>query len=58
MFELINAELAAPRARYEALINDPVQVERALELGAEKARDISAPFIGELREAVGIRQLA
>ena len=58
LFELINAELETPRERYQALINDPVQVERELRLGAEKARSISQPFIERLREAVGIRRLA
>ncbi len=57
LFELINRELEAPRERYEALINDPSRVEEELERGAERARDISAPFIGRLREAVGIRAL-
>jgi tryptophanyl-tRNA synthetase len=57
LFELVNAELEAPRERYEALMNDPGKVEHELALGAEKARAISQPFIRELREAVGIRRL-
>ncbi|MGY6630815.1 MAG: tryptophan--tRNA ligase [Wenzhouxiangella sp.] len=57
LFELINAELAGPRERYEALINDPAKVERELMLGAERARELSRPFIAALREAVGIRRL-
>jgi len=58
LFELINGELEAPRERYEALLNDPGQVERELRLGAEKAGAISQPFIEALRDAVGIRRLA
>lgn len=57
LFELINAELETPRERYEALINDPAQIERELKLGAERARAIATPFIAELRDAVGIRAL-
>jgi tryptophanyl-tRNA synthetase len=57
LFELINAELEAPRERYEALINDPAKVERELKAGAERAREISRPLIAALREAVGIRRL-
>ena len=57
LFELVNAELAAPRDSYEALINDPAKIERELQRGAERARDVAAPFIGTLREAVGIRAL-
>jgi tryptophanyl-tRNA synthetase len=57
LFELINAELEAPRERYEALINNPEKVEKELRRGAERAREISRPFIAELRQAVGIRSL-
>ena len=35
LFELVNAELASPRERYEALISDPARVERELQQGAE-----------------------
>ena len=58
LFELVNAELAAPRERYEALMAEPERVERELERGAEKARAISRPLIEKLRHAVGIRRLA
>jgi tryptophanyl-tRNA synthetase len=57
LFELVNAELEGPRERYEALINNPHKVEQELERGAEKARELSRPFIAELRDAVGIRSL-
>ncbi len=57
LFELINAELEGPRERYEALINNPHKVEKELERGAERAREISRPFIERLRDAVGIRLL-
>lgn len=58
LFELINAELAGPRERYEALIENPQKIERELQRGAERAREIATPFIRRLREAVGIRPLA
>ncbi len=57
LFELINQELEAPRERYEALINNPDKVEKELQRGAERAREISQPFIAKLRDAVGIRRL-
>ena len=57
LFELINRELAGPRERYEALINDPVRVEQELQAGAERARAMTQPFIQQLRQAVGIRGL-
>jgi tryptophanyl-tRNA synthetase len=57
LFERVNAELAAPRERFEALMNNPHEVERELQLGAERARALSRPFIERLRDAVGIRRL-
>jgi len=57
LFELVNAELASPRERYEALISDPARVERELQQGAERARDMSRPLMDGLRDAVGIRRL-
>ena len=57
LFELINAELAEPRRRYEALMADPAQIESTLTSGADKARAIATPFMQTLREAVGIRRL-
>jgi len=57
LFELVNAELASPRERYEALISDPARVERELQQGAERARDMSRPLMERLRDAVGIRRL-
>ncbi|MGY6553246.1 MAG: tryptophan--tRNA ligase [Wenzhouxiangella sp.] len=58
LFELVNAELAGPRERFDALMAEPERVERELERGAEKARAISQPLIDRLRHAVGIRRLA
>ncbi len=58
LFALVNAELAAPRERYEALMAEPERVERELKRGAEKARAMSRPLIDRLRHAVGIRHLA
>ncbi len=57
-FELINGELAAPRARYENLMADPAQIERILKQGAERARDYASPFMHRIRSAVGIRSLS
>ena len=57
LFELVNAELAAARERYEALMVEPERVERELERGAAKARAVSRPLIEQLRHAVGIRRL-
>jgi tryptophanyl-tRNA synthetase len=56
-FELINEELTRGRERYEALIAEPGRIEETLIEGAEKARAYAAPFLGRIRDAVGIRKL-
>ncbi|MEY2801635.1 MAG: hypothetical protein RL513_1220 [Pseudomonadota bacterium] len=58
LFERIDREIAPMRERYEAMVNNPAEVERILLRGAEKARERSRPFIARLREAVGLRSLA
>ena len=58
LFERIDREVAPLRARYEALIADPAQVEAILLAGAQRARKLSQPFITRLRQAVGLRSLA
>lgn len=57
LFEYIDAHLAEARAEYERLIATPSLVERILQQGAEKARAVSAPFLAEIRRAVGVRPL-
>lgn len=57
LFEYLNDHLAAPREKYLALMDDPGHIEAVLQKGAEKARNLSTPFLQEIREAVGIRNL-
>jgi len=58
LFEKINTEITPARERYLALLEDPAHIERELQLGAEKARAITTPFLQELRKAVGIQKIA
>ena len=58
LFERIDAEIAPKRAVYEDLMAHPEKVEAALQIGAERARALSSPFITKLRAAVGLRSLA
>jgi tryptophanyl-tRNA synthetase len=57
-FELINAELAPARERYEQLISHPAEIEAVLAAGAGKARAYATPFLQRIRHAIGIRPLA
>ncbi|RYF73498.1 MAG: tryptophan--tRNA ligase [Comamonadaceae bacterium] len=58
LFERIDREIAPMRERYEALLNDPARIEQTLLAGAAKARRLAQPFMGRLRQAVGLRNLA
>ncbi len=57
LFEYINEHFKPARDEYHRLIDDPKIVEDELIKGAEKAREISVPYIEEIRHAVGIRKL-
>ncbi len=51
----IEQEIAPLRARYDALLADPEQIEASLRDGARKARRLAGPLLDRLREAVGLR---
>jgi tryptophanyl-tRNA synthetase len=45
------------RAHHQALMKDPAKIESILQAGAGKARQLATPFMRELRQAVGLRNL-
>lgn len=55
LYQLLEGALGEARERYNALIARPADLEDILLAGAAKARRIATPFLGELREAVGLR---
>jgi len=57
LFEYINEHIKPSRDEYRRLMDDPAVVERELMRGAERAREVSVPFLQEIRYAVGIRRL-
>ena len=57
LFEFLNGQLAGPRQEYERLLEAPDYVESVLQRGAERAREVSRPFMNEIRTAVGVRRL-
>jgi tryptophanyl-tRNA synthetase len=58
LFERIDAEVAPLRERYEALMAHPSRIEEQLRDGARRLRArYATPFLQELREAVGLRDL-
>lgn len=52
----IEREIGPLRQRYDELMAHPQRIEDLLQAGAGKARAIAAPFLAELREAVGLRR--
>ena len=59
LFERIDAEVAPMRERYEVLMAKPAEIEAILRVGAARLREKYAiPFLAELRQAVGLRDLS
>ena len=58
LFERIDRDVAPMRERYDDLMAHPEKIEQTLLAGAERARQIAAPFVRSLRSAVGLRSLA
>jgi tryptophanyl-tRNA synthetase len=52
---LIEGQIGPMRARYEALMANPAELEAILQTGAARARAIAVPFLKTLRAAVGLR---
>ena len=57
LFQRVDAQVAPMRDKYQSLIARPIEIEAVLREGAIKARRIAAPFMAELRQAVGLRDL-
>jgi tryptophanyl-tRNA synthetase len=57
VFERIDATLAPMRELYQSLVAQPALIEARLQEGAARARRVAAPFLRQLREAVGLYTL-
>jgi tryptophanyl-tRNA synthetase len=58
LFDVIDGQVAPMRDKYHSLIDQPIEIEAVLRQGAIKARTIAVPFIAQLRQAVGLRDLS
>ncbi len=58
LFEYLNEELKDKRDEYARLMEDPAELDRILNAGAEKARAIATPFLASIRSRVGIGPMA
>lgn len=57
LFEYVTEHIKPARHEYERLIADPAIVEAELLAGAKRARELSAPYLDQIRTAIGIRKL-
>tara|TARA_R110000868_G_scaffold155691_8_gene382260 strand:+ start:8233 stop:9231 length:999 start_codon:yes stop_codon:yes gene_type:complete len=54
LFKVINAGLEQPRARYEELMANPKEIDRILEIGANKVKPKAQDFLTKVKKATGI----
>ncbi len=54
LVESYHAQFDGPRAEYARLVKDPAEVERILSAGAARAREMAAPLIKRVHDAVGL----
>lgn len=58
LFELLDAEFGASREQYSGLLQDRPYLDRVLQIGADKARQVALPVLADVREAIGMRRPA
>ena len=54
LYELLETTFSAQREQYNALMENLDDLDKVLERGAEKARDIAVPILAKVRKAVGV----
>ena len=54
LFALLETTFSEQRDRYNALMEAPDELDKILEKGGEKARDIAGPILAKVRKAVGV----
>jgi tryptophanyl-tRNA synthetase len=55
LLEYFHATFDGPRRRREELLREPAELERILQDGARRARELAVPTIHRVRQAVGLR---
>lgn len=54
LYELLETTFSAQRDQYDTLMKDRRELDRVLENGVKKARDIAVPIMRKVRKAVGV----
>ncbi|MFZ1397283.1 MAG: hypothetical protein WAS33_10320, partial [Candidatus Promineifilaceae bacterium] len=52
--EVVIEYLAPLQARYQALMDDPAELDRILAIGAEQATAVAQPKLREMKEMMGL----
>lgn len=58
LFERLEAELAEPRQRYDALMADPARIDAILDAGGRRARETATTVLERVRRTVGVGAFA
>jgi tryptophanyl-tRNA synthetase len=54
LYELLETTFSAQREEYNALMENRSELDKVLENGAEKARDIAVPILAKVRKTIGV----
>lgn len=54
LFNCINDHIKAPRERYKTLMANRGEIDRALKIGAKKARELAGPLLNKIKKKIGI----
>lgn len=58
LYELLDEQLSTHRLRYDELISDPSYLDKVLQEGAERAREVANLNLNEIKSAIGLGSLS
>ena len=58
LYELLDGQLSNHRLKYDELIGDPSYLDKVLQQGAERAREVAKSNLDEIKSAIGLSSLS
>ena len=58
LYELLDEQLSSYRLRYDELMSDPSYLDKVLQEGAERAREVAKLNLNEIKSAIGLGSLS
>jgi len=58
LYELLNTQLSNHRLKYDELIGNPLYLDKVLQQGAERAREVAKSNLDEIKSAIGLGSLS